>query len=152
MWYSNEHYYAEIESARGMIEEDISTNTEDMLRWFDVLSEQEKSSVSKVLSTSRTHSEALEDFSRDHSQHVACTEQYAIDLSGKNTRRDYEPTGTTPIRRESDIPSNDTIESLRAMPMKALGEEFRENNLYESFHLKEPKATFIPRPPLSQIN
>ncbi|KAL6514346.1 Kinesin-like protein KIN-5C [Orobanche hederae] len=152
MWYSNEHYYAEIESARGMVEEDIGTNTEDMLRWFDGLSEQEKSSVSKVLSTSRTHSETLEDLSRDHSQHVACIEQHAIDTF-RQKYTDYEPTGTTPIRRESDIPSNDTIESLRAMPMKALGEEFRENNLYESFHnVKEPKATFIPRPPLSPIN
>ena len=66
--------------------------------------------------------------------------------------QDYEPTGTTPTRTEPDIPSNGTIESLRAMPMEALVEEFRENNSYESFEVKKINTSLIPRPPLSQIN
>ena len=69
-----------------------------------------------------------------------------------NNVQDYEPSGTTPIRSEQDVPSMGTIESLRAMPMEALVEEFRENNSYESFEPKELKPSLIPRSPLSQIN
>ncbi|KAK6126456.1 hypothetical protein DH2020_039792 [Rehmannia glutinosa] len=134
MWYNNEQHDAEIESAKVMVEDDIKENSEDLIRWFDGLSKQEKLSVSKILATSRTHSETLENLGSDHSQ------------------QDYEPTGTTPVRCEPDIPSKGTIESLRAMPMDALQEEFRENNSYESFHVKEPKPSLIPRAPLSQIN
>lgn len=63
--------------------------------------------------------------------------------------QDYEPTGETPMRSEPDIPSKGTIESLRAMPMEALLEEFRENHPYDS---KEPKPSLIPRSPLVQLN
>ncbi|CAL5389228.1 unnamed protein product [Camellia sinensis] len=65
---------------------------------------------------------------------------------------DYEPTGTTPIRCEPDIPCKGTIESLRAMPMEALLEEFRENHSHESFEVKESKPSLIPRSPLIQLN
>lgn len=74
-----------------------------------------------------------------------------IQLIQRNVQ-DYDPTGTTPVRCESDIPSKGTIESLRAMPMEALLEEFRENNSYESFEVKELKPSLIPRSPLVQIN
>lgn len=66
--------------------------------------------------------------------------------------QDYECTGTTPTRCESEVPTKGTIESLRAMPMETLLEEFRENNSYESFDVKELKPSLIPRSPLSQIN
>lgn len=42
------------------------------------------------------------------------------------------------------------IESLRAMPVDALLDEFRENNPYESF--RELKPSLIPRSPLLQRN
>ncbi|KAK6152289.1 hypothetical protein DH2020_014924 [Rehmannia glutinosa] len=151
MWYNNEQHDAEIESAKVMVEDDIKENSEDLIRWFDGLSKQEKLSVSKILATSRTHSETLENLGSDHSQQVASIEQHAVDTF-RRKYMDYEPTGTTPVRCESDIPSKGTIESLRAMPMDALQEEFRENNSYESFHVKEPKPSLIPRAPLSQIN
>ncbi|KAI3447447.1 hypothetical protein Pfo_004112 [Paulownia fortunei] len=151
MWYSNEQHDAELESARVIVEDDIKKNSGDMIQWFDGLSEQEKLSVSKILATSRTHSETLEDLLRDHSQQSASIEQHSIDTL-RQKYMDYKPTGTTPIRCEPDVPSKGTIESLRAMPMEALQEEFRENNSYESFHVKEPKPTLIPRAPLSQLN
>ena len=66
--------------------------------------------------------------------------------------QDYEPSGTTPIRCEPDVPSKGTIESLRSLPIEALLEEFRENNSYESFDVKELKPSLIPRSPLSQVN
>lgn len=66
--------------------------------------------------------------------------------------QDYEPSGTTPIRSEPDVPSKGTIESLRSLPMETLLEEFRENNSYESFDAKELKPSLIPRSPLSQVN
>lgn len=66
--------------------------------------------------------------------------------------QDYEPSGTSPVRAEPEVPTKGTIESLRAMPMEALLEEFRENNSYESFEVKEVKPSLIPRSPLTQLN
>ncbi|GER43414.1 kinesin family protein [Striga asiatica] len=151
MWYINEQHNAEIDSARAIVEEDVKANSEDMDNWFKSVSGQEKSSVSKILSTSKTHSETLQNLTTDHSQQLARIEQHAVDTF-RQKYMDYEPIGTTPVKCEPDIPSKATIESLRAMPMEALQEEFRENNMYESFHVKESKPTLIPRAPLSQIN
>lgn len=66
--------------------------------------------------------------------------------------QDYEPSGTTPTKYESDVPSKGTIESLRTLPMETLLEEFRENNSYESSDVKELKPSLIPRSPLTQMN
>lgn len=66
--------------------------------------------------------------------------------------QDYEPSGTTPVRCEPELPSKGTIESLRALPMDALLEEFRENNNFESFEVKESKPSLLPRSPLVQLN
>jgi kinesin family protein 11 len=38
------------------------------------------------------------------------------------------------------------------MPMEALVEEFRENNSYEAFDVKELRPSLIPRSPLIQLN
>lgn len=57
--------------------------------WIDIiyftsgLSEQEKLSVSEVLSTSREHSETIDNLLSDHSQQSACIEQHAIDTFGE---------------------------------------------------------------------
>lgn len=58
----------------------------------------------------------------------------------------------TPVRSEPDIPGKDSIESLRAVPMEALQEEFRENHPFESFHAKQVWPPVAPREPLSEIN
>lgn len=66
--------------------------------------------------------------------------------------QDYEPSGETPVRSEPNVPSKGSIESLRAMPMETLMNEFRENHPYESESGKESKLTQIPRLPLATIN
>jgi len=38
------------------------------------------------------------------------------------------------------------------MPVENLLDEFRENNTYESFEVKELKPSLIPRSPLVQLN
>jgi kinesin family protein 11 len=54
------------------------------------------------------------------------------------------------MRSEPEVPSKGAIESLRAMPIESLMDEFRENHPYESN--KEPKPSLIPRSPLATIN
>ncbi|KAH6762178.1 P-loop containing nucleoside triphosphate hydrolases superfamily protein [Perilla frutescens var. hirtella] len=147
---SNEQHDAEIESARVTIEKDAQESGEDIIRCFDGLSEQERASISETLATSRTHSETIENLERDHSEQATCIEQCATETFSQKYM-DYEPTGYTPIRCEREIPSKSTIESLRAMPMETLQEEFRENHSLESIVGKEVKIQ-APRSPLSQIN
>ncbi|GFZ02508.1 P-loop containing nucleoside triphosphate hydrolases superfamily protein [Actinidia rufa] len=148
---SNEQHDIEIGSARATTEEDVTKNSEDIFRHFDRVSEQECGSISGILAAVKAHTTTLDVLQEDHSVQLASIEQKAVDsLQQKFT--DYEPTGTTPIRIEPDIPSKVTIESLRAMPMEALAEEFRENHSYESFEVKEPKPSLIPRSPLTQLN
>ncbi|KAL0374854.1 UNVERIFIED_CONTAM: Kinesin-like protein KIN-5C [Sesamum radiatum] len=148
---SIEQHDVEIESARITVAEDTQKSTEDIIHLFDGLSEQERLSISEILRNSRAHSETIMNLERDHSQQAASIERHAIDTFGQKYM-DYEPTGSTPTRCEPDIPSKSTIESLCSMPMEALQEEFRENNSYESFQVKEVKPSLIPRAPLSQIN
>lgn len=66
--------------------------------------------------------------------------------------QDYEPSGNTPVRSDTDVPSKVTIESLRAMPMETLVEEFRENHSFDSFEVKETKISPTYRSPLAEIN
>lgn len=66
--------------------------------------------------------------------------------------QDYEPTGNTPVRCDTDIPSKMAIESLRATPMETLMEEFRESNSAEAFDVKNAKISHTPRSPLAEIN
>ncbi|KAG8376745.1 hypothetical protein BUALT_Bualt09G0095700 [Buddleja alternifolia] len=148
---SNERHDAEVESARLTAEEDIRKNSEDIIQHYVGLSEQERLSVSEIVTASRTHSETLENLKRDHSQQSTSIEQQVIDTFSKNYK-DYKPTGTTPFRGEPDIPSKGVIESLCSMLMEALQEEFRENHSYESLKVKEVKPSLIPRALLSQIN
>ncbi|KAI3471800.1 hypothetical protein Pfo_028453 [Paulownia fortunei] len=147
---SNEQHDVEIESARVTVVRDTKKSGEDIIHFIDGLSDQEKLSVSEILTTARAHSETIENLKRDHSEQAACIEKHTIDTFSQKYM-DYEPTGYTPIRCEPDIPSKGIIDSLRAMPMEALQEEFRENNSYESLPGKELKPS-VTRAPLSQIN
>ncbi|KAJ6968437.1 kinesin-like protein KIN-5C [Populus alba] len=148
---SIEQHDAEVGSARVTAEQDVAKNSEDVLKHIDRVSEVEQGSVSKILEAVKAHSNTLETFREDHSGEAA-----AIDDRAKETFEqqymDYEPTGATPSRSEPDVPSKGTIESLRAMPVENLLDEFRENNSYESFEVKELKPSLIPRSPLVQLN
>ncbi|KAJ4830125.1 Kinesin-like protein KIN-5C [Turnera subulata] len=148
---SLEQFDTEIGSARAAAEQDVESNTEDVLKLIDRVSEQEQGSVSSILDSVKAHSNTLETFREDHSGQAA-----AIDKKSHETFEqqylDYEPTGNTPSRSDTDVPSKVMIESLRAMPMESLAEDFRENNSYESFEVKELKPSLIPRSPLVQLN
>ncbi|KAG6745012.1 hypothetical protein POTOM_051653 [Populus tomentosa] len=148
---SIEQHDAEVGSARVTAEQDVAKNSEDVLKHIDRVSEVEQGSVSKILEAVKAHSNTLETFREDHSGEAA-----AIDDRAKETFEqqymDYEPTGATPSRSEPDVPSKGTIESLRAMAVENLLDEFRENNSYESFEVKELKPSLIPRSPLVQLN
>ncbi|KAJ6300219.1 hypothetical protein OIU76_021089 [Salix suchowensis] len=148
---SIEQHDMEVGNARVTAEQDVVKNSEDVLNHIDGLSEEEQGSVSKILEAVKAHSNTLETFREDHSGEAA-----AIDDRAKETFEqqymDYEPTGATPSRSEPDLPSKGTIESLRAMPVENLVDEFRENNSYESFEVKELKPSLIPRSPLVQLN
>ncbi|XP_055812305.1 kinesin-like protein KIN-5C [Solanum dulcamara] len=148
---SNEQHVTEFDSTREAAEEDVKRNSEDIIKSIDGLSGEERGSISDILGTASAHSETLDELKKDHSTQSTSIEQKALETFQQKFM-DYEPTGTTPIRSEPDVPSKGTIESLRAMPMETLLEEFRENNSFESFQVKELKPSLIPRSPLSLIN
>ncbi|KAG2682993.1 hypothetical protein I3843_10G011500 [Carya illinoinensis] len=148
---SNEQHDVEISSARVAAEQDVSRNCEDVLQHVDSVSEQEQSSISGILEIVKAHQNNLQVFREDHSSQAACIEEKAQNTF-QQRYMDYEASGTTPTRCEPEVPSKGTIESLRAMPMEALIEEFRENHSYVSFDVKESKPSLIPRSPLIQLN
>ncbi|KAJ6406701.1 hypothetical protein OIU84_010250 [Salix udensis] len=133
---SIEQHDAEVDSARVTAEQDVAKNSEDILKRIDSVSDVERGSVSKILDAVKAHANVLETFREDHSSKSAAIEDRAQETF-EQRYMDYESTGTTPVRIEPDVPSKGTIESLRAMPMENLLEEFRENNSYESMEVKE---------------
>ncbi|KAM2878321.1 hypothetical protein FF1_013940 [Malus domestica] len=148
---SNEQHDVEINSVRAAVEQDVAKNSEDVLQHVDCMHEQEQESISKILETIKAHSNTLETLREDHSGKAVSIEETARDTF-QNHYLDYEPSGSTPEKSEPEVPSKGTIESLRAMPMEALVEEFRENHSYESLNVKELKPSLIPRSPLTQLN
>ncbi|KAK7268018.1 hypothetical protein RIF29_20700 [Crotalaria pallida] len=148
---SNVQHDIEVHSARVAAEEDVTKNSEDVNQQFDDISVQERESISCMLNVIKTHANTLETFRGDHSSQATSIEEKARETFQQHYM-DYEPTGATPIRCEPDVPTKGTIESLRSSPMEALLEEFRENNSFESFDVKELKPSLIPRSPLSQVN
>ncbi|KAI3678462.1 hypothetical protein L6452_37756 [Arctium lappa] len=145
---NNEHHDAEIVSLRANAEGDVLKNIEDISKHIDGTSEQEREAVSAILETTKSQAKTLESLQEDHARQSSSIEQKAHDTF-QQKYMDYEPSGNTPIRSETDVPSKVSIESLRAMPMERLLEEFRENH---SFAVKESKISPTARPPLTQIN
>ncbi|CAK9323030.1 unnamed protein product [Citrullus colocynthis] len=149
---SNEQHDVEFTSERSAAEQDMMTNIEDTLQHVDSISKQERGSISGIIDAVKTHTETIETFRNDHSCQVSAIEEKAKETF-RQQYADYEPTGSTPTRCEPDVPSKSTIESLRAMPMEDLVEEFRENNSCELLNNgKESKPSLIPRAPLLERN
>ncbi|KAG5043914.1 hypothetical protein JHK87_007829 [Glycine soja] len=148
---NNVQHVVEVHSARVTAEEDVAKNSEDLLEQLDVTSAQERESISGVLNVVRTHANTLETLREDHNGQATSIE-HTTSKTFQQQYRDYEASGTTPIRCEPDVPTKGTIESLRSLPMEDLLEEFRENNPYESNDVKELKPSLIPRSPLTQLN
>ncbi|PRQ43996.1 putative plus-end-directed kinesin ATPase [Rosa chinensis] len=148
---SNEQHDVEINSVRTAVEKDVAKDSEDALQHVESMDEQERESISGILEVVKAQSTTLETFREDHCGQAASIEERARDTF-QNQYMDYEPCGSTPEKAEPEVPTKGTIESLRAMPMEALVEEFRENNSYDSFDVKELKPSLIPRSPLTQLN
>ncbi|KAJ3681550.1 hypothetical protein LUZ60_016039 [Juncus effusus] len=145
----NEHHDAEVASARAFANEDISNSSMDILTQIQSLKENEDKSMSALMSSVGSHSETINQLERDHKAQTKNINSHT-DETFNQCYKDYEVTGETPVRSEPEIPSKINIESLRAMPMQKLVDEFRENHPYESS--KEPKPSMIPRSPLIQLN
>lgn len=142
---------AEIDSARAAAEKDAAECSEDIVNDLDRLSERQQGEVSGIFSSVKAQEESLRVLSEDHSGQVASIENEA-QTTFQQKYMDYEPTGATPVRCETDVPSKGAIEALCTMPMDALLEEFRENNPYESVDAKDLKPSLIPRSPLVERN
>lgn len=136
----NEQHDAEIASATVAAEGDAAKSSEDLIHHINSVSEQELGSISGVLAAAKAHSKTIEVLWDDHSAQSLTIEQRVADTFQKKFM-DYEPTGSTPIRCEPEVPSNGTIESDRAMPMDTLVEEFRENHSFELHDVKETKVS-----------
>ncbi|MQL77655.1 hypothetical protein Taro_010093 [Colocasia esculenta] len=151
---SNEQHDLEIGSVRNAAEDDVVKDSEDIISHFGSIIEHEQESSSRMMDAVSVHVGLLEDLCTDHAAQASEIEQRTARTFQKYKASlfasDYEPSGETPVRLESDVPSKGTIESLRAMPMESLLEEFRENHPYESS--KEPRPSLIPRSPLVQLN
>ncbi|XP_045795919.1 kinesin-like protein KIN-5C isoform X2 [Trifolium pratense] len=149
---SNVQHVAEVNSARAAAEEDVAKNSDDFLKQFDATSAEERESVCSVVNVVKSHAYTLDKFREDHAGQATSIEHRACETF-QQEYMDYEPSGTTPIRCEPEVPSKGTIDSLRTLPIETLLEEFRENNSYESSSdVKELKPSLIPRSPLTQLN
>uniref|UniRef100_A0A0D9XAV0 Kinesin-like protein n=1 Tax=Leersia perrieri TaxID=77586 RepID=A0A0D9XAV0_9ORYZ len=146
---TNEQHEAEIASSRAMAEEHASNSSKDILQDIDNLLEEARNSSSRVVSTVEAHSVEIQNLQENHSSQTSGINTHAENAL-QSSYNDYEPTGETPVRSEPEVPSKGAIESLRAMPIESLMDEFRENHPYESS--KEPKPSLIPRSPLATIN
>ncbi|KAI7748783.1 hypothetical protein M8C21_013644 [Ambrosia artemisiifolia] len=147
---NNELHDAEVSSARKSAEEDVLKNSEDIIKHMEGTCQKEQDTVNGILETTKAQSVFLETLQKDHAAQSGAIQQKAHDTF-QQKYMDYEPSGNTPLRCETDVPSKITIESLRAMPMETLLEEFRENHSFELFEVKDVKIT-PSRSPLSEIN
>ncbi|KAK1408457.1 hypothetical protein QVD17_40247 [Tagetes erecta] len=148
---NNELHDAEVSSARKTAEEDMLSNSEDIIKHMEGTSQKEREAVHGILDTTKAQTIFLESLQKDHSTQSGAIQQKAQDTF-QQKYMDYEPSGNTPVRLDTHVPSKMTIESLRAMPMETLLEEFRENYSFESFEAKEAKISPTSRSPLAEIN
>ncbi|KAF0898400.1 hypothetical protein E2562_007241 [Oryza meyeriana var. granulata] len=146
---TNEQHEAEIASSRATAEEHACNSSKDLLQDIDNLLEEARNSSSRVVSTVEAHLVEIQHLQGNHSGQTTGINTHA-ENAFQSSYKDYEPTGETPVRSEPEVPSKGSIESLRAMPIESLMDEFRENHPYESS--KEPKPSLIPRSPLATIN
>ncbi|KAM0946199.1 putative plus-end-directed kinesin ATPase [Dioscorea sansibarensis] len=144
----NEQHDAEVSSARAAVEEDVMKSNKELLGHFESVLDHERECKSEVMAAVEAHSGTLRQLHEAHNDQAEVIQRNAHDTF-QERYMDYEPSGETPIRSEPEMPSKAAIESLRAMPIDSLMEEFRENNPYES---GKEKASLIPRSPLIQLN
>ncbi|MQM03110.1 hypothetical protein Taro_035884 [Colocasia esculenta] len=160
---SNELHDLEVASSRNAAEDDVIKSSEDIVCHSGSVLEHARESSSRMMASVEAHGSLLEKLREDHATQASHIEQQSEKTFQErykasyyylymlcDAKQEYEPTGETPVRSELDVPSKGSIKSLRAVPMEALLEDFRENHPYESS--KDAKVTPAPRSPLTQIN
>nr|XP_043621293.1 kinesin-like protein KIN-5C [Erigeron canadensis] len=148
---SNELHDAEVRFARETAEVDMLKNCEDIIKHMEGTSEEEREAINGILEFTKAQSLIIENLRDDHTTKSGAIEQKTRDTF-QQKYMDYKPSGTTPVRCDTDVPTKITIESLRAMPMETLMEEFRENHPLESSEVKDAKISPSQRSPLTEIN
>ncbi|KAK1412771.1 hypothetical protein QVD17_34272 [Tagetes erecta] len=148
---ANDHHDHEIISLRETADNEVSKTNDDLSMHIDSTSEQEIKVISAIQETTKSQLKNLESLHEGHARQSSLIEHKAHDTF-QQKYMDYEPSGNTPIKSNADVPTKMSIESLKAMPMESLLEEFRENHSFESFTGNESKICSTPRPPLTQIN
>ncbi|KAI6674070.1 hypothetical protein NL676_001976 [Syzygium grande] len=128
---SNEQHDVEIGAARDTAQQDVVKCSEDFVKHVDGVSVQERESISGILQTVQAHIQLLESFREDHSGKASSVREKAEETF-QHRYMDYEPSGTTPIRCDPEVPTKGTIESLRAMPMESLVEESTKRVIFSS--------------------
>ncbi|XP_074589164.1 kinesin-like protein KIN-5C [Curcuma longa] len=146
---ANEQHDVEVASARNASEDAAAESSTTIIQHFDSALEHVRKRTLDVIVAVGSHATAIRQLKEEHGVQVADINKHA-QITFQDNYKDYEPSGESPARSELDVPSRGLIESLRAMPVDALLDEFRENNPYESF--REPKPSLIPRSPLLQRN
>ncbi|KAF5782237.1 putative transcription factor WD40-like family [Helianthus annuus] len=128
-----------------------SDHVMELLSVCEGISQKEQGAVHGILETTKAQTVFLEFLQNDHSTQSDEIQQKAHDTF-QQKYMDYEPSGNTSVRCDPAVPSKDTIESLRAMPMETLLEEFRENHSFELLEVKDGKITPASQSPLAEIN
>ncbi|XP_042463003.1 kinesin-like protein KIN-5C isoform X1 [Zingiber officinale] len=146
---ANEQHDVEVASARNASEDAAEESNTAIIQHYDSALEHERKHTLDVIVAVGSHATAIRQLEEEHAVHVTDINKHA-QITFQDNYKDYEPSGESPARSELDVPSRGLIESLRAMPVDALLDEFRENNPYDSF--REPKPSLIPRSPLLQRN
>ncbi|KAI3694582.1 hypothetical protein L1987_77549 [Smallanthus sonchifolius] len=148
---NNDLHDAEISSARQTAEEDMLKTSGNIIKHMEGTSQKEQEAVHGILETTKAQAIFLETLQKDHSAQSGAIQQRTHDTF-QEKYMDYEPSGNTPVRCDTHVPSKMTIESLRAMPVETLLEEFRENHSFDSFEVKGGKVSPASRSPLAEIN
>ncbi|KMZ74969.1 Kinesin-related protein-like [Zostera marina] len=146
---SNEQHDCQTTSVCISAEADVSKDSDDIVGFVKGITEHEHKSAFKMFDTLESQSVMLSEFGKDHAVQVEDISRHAENTFQQNYE-EYEPSGDTPTRSETDLPSKGEIEALRSMPLDTLLNGFRENHPYVS--TKEVKPSLIPRSPLIPKN
>ncbi|KAF3782104.1 kinesin-related protein [Nymphaea thermarum] len=160
----NETHDAEVDSSRIAASEVIAQEAESLVQHVEGVSEHERAYRDDILSAVMAHSTALTNLRDAHFCQVQDIQQQS-ERCFDEKYVDYEPTTTTPGRKEICLPTKEMIEEMRMLPFEMLVKEFRQKSPYEDGEdiatddvLKETKfvqsftSILDSRSPLKELN
>ncbi|KAF3773192.1 kinesin-related protein [Nymphaea thermarum] len=160
----NETHDAEVDSSRIAASEVIAQEAESLVQHVEGACEHERAYRDDILSAVMAHSTALTNLRDAHFCQVQDIQQQS-ERCFDEKYMDYEPTTTTPGRKEICLPTKEMIEEMRMLPFEMLVNEFRQKSPYEDGEdiamddvLKETKfvqsftSILDSRSPLKELN